>query len=143
MSAYAGWALHKAVHARLRADAATEGYRVIYNGAADYNYIVLGAEQTSVGVYNRTNAGSDDTVTLHFWADPGLSAEDDVRQMMANADTALRRAPAPDLTADGFTALGRPHLEMSQVMKDFDARLGREVMHGVMRYRYLISGGTY
>ena len=99
-------------------------------GASDENfpYVVIGND-THLPFDNDDHAGTETTLTLHFWSrEQGMK---EVKALMGEAYTILHRA---SLTKTGYNVIDCL-FEFSESFVDVDGR----TRHGVQRYRLTVQ----
>lgn len=130
MSASASWALQKAIHEALAADAALiavlGGTRIHDDPPQDGPFPFVSLGQTSAVDWGTgTEDGEEHTVTLHVWSRQGGKKE--AQAIMAAIRTVLHQA---SLTLGNHRLVNLRH-EFSDARRDADG----ETMHGTVRYR--------
>ena len=135
--ASAGWALQKAVHAALTADAALLGllggprvYDDVPQQSA-YPYVALGGS-TERDWSTATEDGAEHVLTLHVWS--RKAGRKEAREIMEALRVVLHDAP---LVVDGLRLVNLRH-EFSEARRDADG----ETYHGIVRYRAVTEPGT-
>lgn len=128
--ASAGWALQKAIHAALTADAALTGLLggpQVFDDAPQataFPYVILG-QSTERDWSTATEDGTEHLLTLHVWSRKAGRRE--TREIMEAVRGALHDRP---LAMAGHRLVNIRH-ELSEARRDADG----ETYHGIVRYR--------
>lgn len=126
----AGWALQKAVHAALSADAALAGLLggpQVFDDVpqqSTYPYVALGSS-TERDWSTATEDGAEHVLTLHVWS--RKAGRKETREIMEAVRLALHDKP---LVVGGHRLVNLRH-EFSEARRDADG----ETYHGIVRYR--------